>query len=177
MAERRDVKRTKATIYQSYMDLLFLKHKRKITVRDILERSNFSHGTFYAHFRDIEDLENQVRTLIIEDCRRSIDQSTEVQAEPLLAALEPRQSDLRALHQSGNLLWIADEMKQIMISAMVQSAVGQRTPESVTLYTCIFSTLVDATLDWLVRDDRPDRETFLKTLTAFLSGGINAIAG
>lgn len=171
MAERRDVIRTKTAFCQAYIDLLFLKKKDKITVRDILERANFSHGTFYAHFRDIEELEKHVEELIIEDCRRSISQSTEVEAEPFLASLEPRRKELRALHQSGNLQWVANDIKKILVTAMERSA-EKKTPELITFCICVSSALVDATLSWLVADSGPDRKTFLKTITAFLTGGI-----
>lgn len=171
MAERRDVIRTKTAFCQAYIDLLFLKKKDKITVRDILERANFSHGTFYAHFRDIEELEKHVEELIIEDCRRAITQSTEVEPEPFLASLEPRRKELRALHQSGNLQWVAADIKKILVTAMERSA-QQETPALTTFCVLLTSALVDATLHWLVTDDGPDRKTFLNTVTTFLTGGI-----
>jgi len=171
MAERRDVIRTKTALSQAYIDLLYLKKKDKITVRDILERANFSHGTFYAHFRDIEELEKHVEEIVIEDCRRAISQSTEVEVEPLLTAMEPRRKELRELHRSGNLSWVSDAVKKNLTTAMVRSATRE-TPDVTTICICVTSALVDATLNWLVTDDGPDRATFLKTVTTFLTGGI-----
>ena len=173
MAERRDVIRTKAALSQAYIDLLYIKNKDKITVRDILERANFSHGTFYAHFRDIEELEKHVEELVIEDCRKAIAQSTEVEVEPLLTALEPRTKELRELAQNGNISWVSTAIKKNLNTAMIRTA-PEITPTLNTFCICVTSALVDAILDWLVRDDRSDRAAFLKTVTVFLSGGINA---
>ena len=173
MAERRDVIRTRKALCTAYIDLLFLKPKDKITVRDILERANFSHGTFYAHFRDIEELEKHVGELIIEDWRKAISQAKDADVDLFLKTLEPRREELRALAQSGNLLWISDSMKAIIVTAMLRSYPNTEMPELTTFARCFTGALIDATLHWLVEDDA-DREAFVKTVRAFLNGGTQA---
>ena len=56
MAEDRRVRRTRKQLRDALLQLMSEKPYDQITVRDILERADFGRATFYAHFRDKDDL-------------------------------------------------------------------------------------------------------------------------
>ncbi len=60
MAARRDTRRIHRMIVDSYNTLLLERGSGRITVRDVIDRADISRGTFYAHFRDIPDLDEYV---------------------------------------------------------------------------------------------------------------------
>lgn len=52
----RRVTRTRVALRHSLIQLIQEKHFDEITVQDIIDRANVGRSTFYAHFRDKEDL-------------------------------------------------------------------------------------------------------------------------
>lgn len=52
----RRITRTRAALRNSLIELIQEKHFDEITVQDIIDRANVGRSTFYAHFRDKEDL-------------------------------------------------------------------------------------------------------------------------
>ena len=175
MTERRDVIRTKTAICEAYIDLRFQKDRKKIKVQDVLNQANLCHGTFYSHYRNIDDLHATVNGIAVADCQKVIAQSKNAQAEPLLDSLEPRREELREMAAKRNLDSLASDMKQSISSALIESFDCANSPVPMSLCSMIANTLVDSTLDWLITDDGPDRETFLRSLNAFIDGGVNAV--
>lgn len=52
----RRVQRTRQLLQQALIALILDKSYEKVTVQDIIDRANVSRSTFYAHYRDKEDL-------------------------------------------------------------------------------------------------------------------------
>ncbi|MGK8511195.1 TetR/AcrR family transcriptional regulator [Nocardia asiatica] len=52
----RRVRRTKALLHRALIELMVENAYDRITVRDILERADVGRSTFYAHYRDKDDL-------------------------------------------------------------------------------------------------------------------------
>jgi AcrR family transcriptional regulator len=52
----RRIARTKLALRNALIELILEKHFDSITVQDIIDRANVGRSTFYAHFRDKEDL-------------------------------------------------------------------------------------------------------------------------
>jgi AcrR family transcriptional regulator len=55
-ATDRRVRRTRALLHRSLIELILEKGYSKITVQDILDRADVGRSTFYAHFRSKDDL-------------------------------------------------------------------------------------------------------------------------
>ena len=75
MKERRDVTRTKNAIERAYLELLFQKGYSKITVNEVINLADVSRGTFYAHYRDIPDLEDKVEERAIQSLKEACEGS------------------------------------------------------------------------------------------------------
>lgn len=54
--QNRRVTRTRQLIRQAMLALMMERGYEKVTVQDILDRANIGRSTFYAHYRDKEDL-------------------------------------------------------------------------------------------------------------------------
>ncbi len=175
MAERRDVTRAKAAIQKAYYELLYLKPKDKITVKDVLARSNFSHGTFYAHFQNIEDLEHRLEESILEECHRTLQRTKRVQAEPCLQAFESHRTELRAFANRHSEADIVRKLKALINTALLRSMESENRSAVQPVCNCISGALVDACVAWVLDDGGLSREDFLKIITTFLSGGIQGL--
>lgn len=54
------IKITKLMIRKAYAELLKENADKKIAVKDLCERADVNRGTFYSHYKDVEDLQNQL---------------------------------------------------------------------------------------------------------------------
>lgn len=68
--ERRDVTRSKEAIKQAFVQLCINNKTDKITVTRLLEEANVSRGTFYAHYKDIYDVKEQVEEELLTVCKQ-----------------------------------------------------------------------------------------------------------
>ena len=64
-AEYRSARRSRKMIQQAYVELLQEKEFDKITVTDIVTRADLNRGTFYAHYKNTEELLTQIKNKII----------------------------------------------------------------------------------------------------------------
>ncbi len=174
MSERRDVTRTKTSIRTAYFDLLFEKPRGKITVRDVLNRCGFSHGTFYSHFRDIEDLHEWLEQHIVSECLRVLRRTQDVEPEPCLALFEARREQLRALCRTQGEPGVVAWLKELIQTALVQSTGALNHRAVPTVCRCISGALVDACVAWVLDSRGLEREAFLRIVTTFLTGGIQS---
>lgn len=60
MAERKDIIRTRKAIWQAYLDLCKEKPYAQMTASDVIKKAEISRGTFYAHYKDINDLREEI---------------------------------------------------------------------------------------------------------------------
>ena len=56
----RRVRRTRMRLQQAMLELLKEKDARSITVRELTQRADVNRGTFYAHYKDVFDLLDQM---------------------------------------------------------------------------------------------------------------------
>ena len=62
----RRVRRTRARLEQAMLELLREKDARSITVRELTERADVNRGTFYAHYKDVFDLLDQMEQALFQ---------------------------------------------------------------------------------------------------------------
>ena len=55
-SEDRRVRRTRRRLRAALLELILAKGYDKVTIQDVLDRADVGRATFYAHFRDKDDL-------------------------------------------------------------------------------------------------------------------------
>ena len=71
--EDRRVRRTRRILHEALITLIPIKGYERITIQDILDRADVGRSTFYAHYRDKDDLLLSSFTAVREDLRRELD--------------------------------------------------------------------------------------------------------
>lgn len=94
----RRVIRTKQQIRQALIELLSEKGEHSISVRELAQRANINRGTFYIHYKDTDDLVEQLVEEAVEKllgvCKRHPPAQTPRESYPFLTDLfETLQSD------------------------------------------------------------------------------------
>lgn len=86
----RRIKKTKKQLRLALMELMSEKGHRSISVRELAERADMNRGTFYIHYKDVEDLLTQLEDEMAEKlkvvCRRH-SSDTEISSYPFLTDL------------------------------------------------------------------------------------------
>ncbi|MFR3786602.1 TetR/AcrR family transcriptional regulator [Agathobaculum desmolans] len=70
--EDKRIRRTKKLLRQALTRLMQQKAFQSITVTDVVREADINRGTFYAHYRDVYDLREQIETEMIQDFRAMI---------------------------------------------------------------------------------------------------------
>ena len=81
----RRVQRTEQLLHEALMDLILEKGYDAITIQDILDRANMGRSTFYAHYRDKEELMLSGFQMQFDLFRREYLQSALPAADPVQA--------------------------------------------------------------------------------------------
>lgn len=88
--EDRRVRRTRKLIKDSFLDLLEDKDFEHITVTDIIEKADYNRATFYRHYRDKEELVNEIIESQIEILIEAILQPLKNKEKMEITALKPK---------------------------------------------------------------------------------------
>ncbi|MBQ9686866.1 MAG: TetR/AcrR family transcriptional regulator [Oscillospiraceae bacterium] len=180
---RRDVIRTKKRIESAYYELCLKKGVQRITVNDILAEADVSRGTFYAHYRDIQDLSEHLENYIAETWRDILSEATlaqlmedpRQQVRRMLTHMLERREEYRALIQRGGNTRLFNKLKALLTQALAEKQEHHTDREAIVI-ACVAGAILDSCVCWLLSDE-PDQELLIDTVSAFLSGGLQKIYG
>ncbi len=195
MTERRDVIRTKHLIEHAYYELLFKKGDKKITVQNILDEANISRGTFYAHYKDIPDLTEQVEKGIILSIKDYLSHSTlndilenpKEQVMTILSGIVTHKEELRVLLTNVDNPRSMQKMKNLFMMAIDADSDYTTSKEKpsdkealaasqrLIVKGCMAGVIFDACYYWIMSDDAADVELLTDTISDFLSGGLQKV--
>ena len=89
MVQDRRIRRTRRQLQRAMLELLQEKDVRSITVQELTQRADINRGTFYAHYRDIFDLLEQMERDLFDRLEGLLSsysaQDLQVELTPLLA--------------------------------------------------------------------------------------------
>jgi len=185
-SDRRDYVRTDKMIEDAYLKLLFEKNEDRITVGAILNEANISRGTFYAHYKDIPDLADNVEKHMVTSITETLSGSTldkiidnpREQVEKILQAITERRDILRAVVAASGRLNIIFMMKQWFIQALSKERLADTKLEKADIIdACVAGAAFDACLGWLVTRNDLSKEELIDTVSDFLAGGLGKIYG
>ena len=186
MKERRDVTRTKKAIENAYIELLIRKGYERITVNEVIELADVSRGTFYAHYRDIPDLEDKVEEKVLNVLREAcvVDNPLTFE-EDLRKCLEYIfdkfclfREDFKKLLSTENNSKMFVKIKKLLVESMGQSAgrqliidkVGENSAD--LIIESAAGAFVEAFAYWVQHDDVMTREFALKLIGDLFCGAI-----
>lgn len=115
MNKNRQVTRTKDLIESAFINLLNRKSISKITVKQICMICNINRGTFYNHYRDIDDLMNQIENNLIKELELCVskhfsyelDKNTLPMFQDILRFINKKHKIVRLLlKKGGNSLFV-----------------------------------------------------------------------
>ena len=181
---RRDVARTRSMIFKAYLELLFQNEGKKITVNDVIEKADVSRGTFYAHFKDIPDLGEQMEDRIVSVCHELISarppQEMIINPESAVSAcldiFMQYQDELRIISQNGKSPAILYKLKELIRDSIMQYAedlFGRE--QSLILSACVSGAVVDSCIAWIINDEGIDREELVREVSSFISRGMSGL--
>ena len=69
----RRVRKTRALLRRSLAELLCEKSIREITVKELVERADINHSTFYLHYSDVYDMMEKIENGLVDDIEKLIE--------------------------------------------------------------------------------------------------------
>lgn len=154
-AERRDVQKSRKAIKNAFLKLSMQKDIRKITVKEILELADISRGTFYAHYKDIYDIQEQITAEILDECVEIMSDSAALaQGDSYRQVLEAvkylfsHKNAIRSFSENGQTPYFVREFRQILKQGIQKILpVGSDEAISALHASCISSCIVDGCLE------------------------------
>lgn len=182
MAERRDVVRMRDTIEKAFFKLS-MENQNRITVKDVLEEANISRGTFYAYYKDIPDLEQNMVRRIVMICREKTKAALEngiitdvrSQIDFFLQILEEHSRAITAFYKNGNTSRsIYDGLKQLIrhtLQEVFENNYHYSKENAYVLFSCAVGAAIDTCMNWIVEDRPIPREVLVEEINMFIIGG------
>lgn len=183
MSIRRDVVRMKALIQKAYYELLFKKNNEKITVSDITKEANISRATFYAHYKDLHELEETVENTIIDSFKKSFSKTTidEVIDNPkehviyISSMILEHKDKIKMLSRNAGTSQTIQKIKNLFIEALCQhSLTGKNSDEVAIISSCIAGLVFESCLYWIQHEDI-SIDLLINTISDFVSGGFSKV--
>ena len=120
--ERRDVVKSKSAIKDAFVKLNIERDIKEITVKDILTEANVSRGTFYSHFTDIYDVQEQVENDIFKNTQAHLKlqsmkepvQNPYQQVAVFLENIEANSKTIKSIHQNRGNAPFATKFKNLI---------------------------------------------------------------
>ena len=182
--ERRDVRKSKNAIKNAFIQLIINQDIRKITVNDILTLADGSRGTFYAHFLDIYDVQEQVENDLMDRCMQvigenSIDDVIDDPYPPILKCIQflmEHAETIRSLSQGNQNGAFITKYKVILKESLFKSS--HSITNEVTLSVidaCIVGAVVEGGLEKIIRDIPLNAEETAQIISRFISRGVKGM--
>jgi len=175
------VKRTRAMIRQSFMDLLAAKDFEDITVQDIVDRAELNRATFYNHYQDkYELLDATMADLFAETLASWIPREANLQGAELvrrlmLAVCHWQVETTRRLNARRTLTHAMEESAKRQLHGVILSCLDQARPPRVDrrqlerIATMISWSIVGVVVQWSSRREETAEALVDETLPYLLS--------
>ncbi len=189
LKERRDVTRTKNAIERAYLELLFKKGYKKITVNEVINLADVSRGTFYAHYKDIPDLEEKVEERAIQDLRKACegndgdrrDMSFRERLERVFDRFYSFKEDFSNLLLAENNSKMMDKVRGYLISALDRVSTKDKLVERIgeAKTEMVFNIMAGGFVsgfEYLIRhEDEISRDDAIDLMCDIVSGGLQQV--
>ncbi len=112
------IKKTKRSIIDAFLELRAKKPLEKITVKELCERAEINKSTFYCHYTDVYDLQNQLETEVITSIINDVSKLEDLFQEPRkLASLwhkafHAKESLIKTLFADSREMYIVEKVEK-----------------------------------------------------------------
>jgi len=184
--ERRDVIRSREAIKTAFLELIVLKPTEKITISEIIEHADISRGTFYAHYKNLYEVRDQVvddllekfKSTMTEDDIKKIAKDPISQITTVMNIIEKYSIPIKNLSK-GSYEGIVSKLKELCIKTILS---GLHVVSDTTLLplidTCVIGAVVDGCLAYCLQDEKPySSERAVAVIRDLITGGVDKLAG
>lgn len=173
--EDKRIRRTKKLLRQALTRLMEQKEFQSITVSDVVREADINRGTFYAHYRDVYDLREQIESGMIADLRAMIAELRTDEIDVLLRPVLSRTMDylaenreiVRALLRAGGSEGFAGKLIDV-IEACRMETVGQATTEEAYRARFLATGLVGMLRKWVYEEQPLPQQDAIALMTGIL---------
>lgn len=181
MAERRDVIRTKKALIAATYELIQEPQAEAITVNDILERSNISRGTFYAHYKNIPDLIDSVEDFILDDFNELFDHFAKIPTNKeetykhilhLIDIIQSRQKKLSIIYNYVDDVRLQHKIKLRFTNTITKALKDTgRLKDCEFLSVCLCSIIFNPIILWIGNPGNTTKEHLAENITKYIFDG------
>lgn len=183
----RMVEKSKKAIKDALLEIMYEKDFKDITVGELLKKANISRGTFYAHFKNLEDVKQQLiqdlyghADYLLGDYKASnlaIDPSPvlNMAAEMMYASRDPSKRLFKFVNVYDLGVMLKDWLTEYILDdeELVKNLGGY---DLARVYAHFISGGVMHAYNLWIQDDSPvSPADFAKSCQKILMGGINAV--
>ncbi len=114
------IKKTKRSIIDAFLELRAKKPLEKITVKELCERAEINKSTFYCHYTDIFDLQDQLETEVITPIINELFASEDLFHEPRKLvtswydAFQAKQSLIKTLFSDMREMYFVEKVEKVI---------------------------------------------------------------
>lgn len=162
-AEDRRVRRTRQALLQALIELTTEQGYEHVTVQGIAERANVGRTTFYAHFRDKEELlEKSIEGMFAALHERPPGDAPDEGLLPTRALFEHVQENAHLVKAFGGTALLHEHFQRQLVAVIERrlaalAEAGHATPLPPTVAATYFAGALMALVWWWLRQRRPYR--------------------
>lgn len=186
--ERRDIRKSKEAIKQAFIKLSINSDISKITVKEVLELADVSRGTFYAHFKDIYDVQEQIEEELFNKCLSIMKESNiyDIVENPYPQILEivtffqEHANTIKNLSCNGKSTSFFYKYKEILKKGIQESSHTIEDKETVDILdACIIGGIIDGCLEMISKEysgnNSETAEKTSKIISIFITKGMHGL--
>lgn len=183
--ERRDVRKSKDAIKDAFIQLIITQDIRKVTVNQILELADVSRGTFYAHFQDIYDVQEQVENDLLAQCLQTIGENDiyKIIEDPYPQVLKcirfliEHAETIRSLSNTSQNGGFITKYKKILKEGLLKSDHSIKNTAVLEIVdACIIGAVIEGCVEKIVMEVPMNTEETARVISRFISRGIKGMA-
>ncbi len=114
------IKKTRRGIIDAFLELRAKKPLEKITVKELCDKAEINKSTFYCHYTDVYDLQNQLETEVITSIINDLSTPEDLFQEPRkLAALwhegfHAKESLIKTLFSDSREMYLVEKVERVI---------------------------------------------------------------
>ncbi|HAG70094.1 MAG TPA: hypothetical protein DCL38_09000 [Lachnospiraceae bacterium] len=189
MKERRDVTRTKNAIEHAYLELLFRKGYSRVTVNEVIDLADVSRGTFYAHYRDISDLEEKVEDKAVKALREACETDEAFDIEMIARTrlgcvfdlFYSFRDDFKLLLLADNNTKMINKVRTVLVEAMEHSSTMDLMTQRIgrvkasLILESIAGCFVAGFINLMKNENEINRDVAVELMSDLISGGLERV--